>query len=86
MIKTTLLIMALTASLTAEVLTLSGSVISDNQKMITSRFMGFVTNVNVSEGQKVNKDDVLYSIDSREIDSAAQQANLSLQMYQTSLK
>ena len=80
-----LLILALSTSLIAESLTLSGSVISDNQKMITSRFMGFVTNVNVSEGQKVQKDEVLYTIDSREIDSAARQAELSLQMYQNQL-
>ena len=51
--KKLLILIALGASLVAETLTLSGSVISDNQKMITSRFMGFVTEVNVSEGEKV---------------------------------
>ena len=80
--KKLLLIVALSASLMAEVLTLSGSVISDNQKMITSRFMGFVTRVNVSEGEQVKRGQILYSIDSREIDSAKRQAELSLQMYQ----
>jgi len=80
--KKLLLILALGASLMAEVLTLSGSVISDNQKMITSRFMGFVTSVNVSEGQKVKRGQILYTIDSREIDSAKRQAELGLQMYQ----
>jgi len=80
--KKILLIIALGASLIAETLTLSGSVISDNQKMITSRFMGFVTQVNVSEGEKVKKGQILYSIDSREIDSGKRQAELSLQMYQ----
>ncbi len=77
-----LLLLALGASLIAETITLSGSVISDNQKMITSRFMGFVTQVNVSEGEKVRKGQVLYTIDSREIDSGKRQAELSLQMYQ----
>jgi len=77
-----LIILALGASLIAETITLSGSVISDNQKMITSRFMGFVTNVNVNEGEKVKRNQILYSIDSREIDSAKRQAELSLQMYQ----
>ncbi|MEA1982939.1 MAG: efflux RND transporter periplasmic adaptor subunit [Campylobacterota bacterium] len=77
-----LLILALGASLIAETITLSGSVISDNQKMITSRFMGFVTNVNVNEGEKVKKNQVLYTIDSREIDSAKRQSELSLQMYE----
>ncbi len=77
-----LLILTFTLSLWAETLTLSGSVISDNQKMITSRFMGFVTNVYVNEGEKVKKNQVLYTIDSREIDSAVRQSELSLQMYQ----
>ncbi|WP_373003782.1 efflux RND transporter periplasmic adaptor subunit [Sulfurimonas sp.] len=80
--KKLLILIALGASLIAETLTLSGSVISDNQKMITSRFMGFVTQVNVSEGERVVKDQTLYSIDSREIDSAKRQSELSLQMYQ----
>ncbi len=82
MIKKVLILIALGASLLAETITLSGSVISDNQKMITSRFMGFVTQVNVSEGEKVSKNQILYSIDSREIDSAKRQSELSLQMYQ----
>lgn len=84
-----LLLVALGASLLAETLTLSGSVVSDNQKMITSRFMGFVTQVSVSEGDYVKKDDLLYTIDSKEIDAAMtqvqlgiSQAQLSLQMYQ----
>ncbi|MBU0721128.1 efflux RND transporter periplasmic adaptor subunit [bacterium] len=84
-----LLLLALGVSLMAETLVLSGSVISDNQKMITSRFMGFVTNVNVSEGDHVKNGDLLYTIDSKEIDSALtqvqlgiSQAQLSLQMYQ----
>jgi len=77
-----LLILALGASLIAETITLSGSVISDNQKMITSRFMGFVTDVYVSEGEKVKRNQTLYKIDSREIDSAKRQAELSLQMYE----
>jgi len=80
--KKLLILLALGATLIAETITLSGSVISDNQKMITSRFMGFVTTVNVSEGEKVKKNQILYTIDSREIDSAKRQAELSLQMYQ----
>lgn len=80
--KKLLILLALGTSLAAETLTLSGSVISDNQKMITSRFMGFVTEVKVSDGDFVKKDDLLYTIDSREIDSAKIQAELGLQMYQ----
>lgn len=87
--KKTALLLALAASLMAESITLSGTVISDNRKMITSRFMGFVTEVKVSEGDMVKKGDLLYTIDSKEIDSALtqvelgiSQAQLSLQMYQ----
>ncbi|MEA3228921.1 MAG: efflux RND transporter periplasmic adaptor subunit [Campylobacterota bacterium] len=72
----------LSATLIAETITLSGSIISDNQKMITSRFMGFVTSVNVSEGEQVRKGQVLYTIDSREIDSAKRQAQSGLQIYE----
>ncbi len=80
--KTLLTLIVLGATLVAETLTLSGSVISDNQKMITSRFMGFVTDVKVSEGEQVKKGQILYKIDSREIDSAKRQAQLGLQIYQ----
>ena len=80
--KKLLILLALSGGLIAETLTLSGSVISDNQKIITSRFMGFVTQVNVVEGEQVKKNQVLYRIDSREIDSGKRQAQLSLQMYQ----
>jgi len=60
-------------------LLLSGSVISDNQKMITSRYMGFVKEVRVSEGDRVKKGALLYTIDSKEIDSAKSQVELGIQ-------
>lgn len=87
--KKILILLTLGTILIAESITLSGTVISDNRKMITSRFMGFVTDVKVSEGDFVKKGDMLYAIDSKEIDSALaqvelgiSQAQLSLQMYQ----
>ena len=80
--KILLITVLLGATLVAETITLSGSIISDNQKMITSRFMGFVTSVNVSEGEQVRKNQILYTIDSREIDSAKRQAQSGLQIYQ----
>ncbi len=86
------LIMIFGINLSAVTLELSGAVVSDNQKMITSRYMGFVKNVSVAEGDRVKKGELLYSIDSKEIDSAKsqvelmiQQAKLSLQMYQNQL-
>jgi len=57
---------------------LSGSVVSDNQKMITSRFMGFIKNMKVSEGDIVKKGDLLYEIDSNEIATAAKQVDLAI--------
>ena len=53
MIKSILMTLTFSTILLAESLTLSGTLISDNEKMITSRFMGFVTQVNVSEGEQV---------------------------------
>ncbi|MDD3344000.1 MAG: efflux RND transporter periplasmic adaptor subunit [Sulfurospirillaceae bacterium] len=64
--------------LSAASLSLSGSVISDNQKMITSRYMGFVKEVKVHEGDVVKKGELLYSIDSKEIDSAKAQVELGI--------
>ncbi len=87
--KLIIILTILSAYAYATKLDLSGTVVSDNRKMITSRYMGFVKNVTVSEGDRVKKGDLLYEIDSKEIDSAKsqvelaiQQALLSLQMYQ----
>jgi RND family efflux transporter MFP subunit len=86
------LFLSLSTTLIAEGITLSGTVISDNQKMITSRYMGFVTNVNASEGEQVKRGQLLYTIDSKEVDSAKtrvelgiSQAQLALQMNQNQL-
>lgn len=62
-------------------LMLTGAVVSDNQKIITSRYMGFVKTVAVSEGDRVKKGQLLYEIDSKEIDSKKEQASSALQMY-----
>ncbi|HGZ71013.1 MAG TPA: efflux RND transporter periplasmic adaptor subunit [Nitratifractor sp.] len=77
---------------TLSALELSGSVVSDNQKMITSRYMGFIKNMKVSEGDIVKKGDPLYEIDSKEIEAAERQvdlgisqARLALQMNQNQL-
>ncbi len=93
MMKSLILALILTCShLLADGLSVSGSVISNNQKMITSRYMGFVTYVGASEGERVKKGSVLYTIDSKEVDSAKSrvelgisQAELALQMNQNQL-
>jgi len=67
-------------------LELSGTVISDNQKMITSRFMGFVKNMQVSEGDMVKKGQVLYEIDSKEIEAAVKQVDLAISQARLALQ
>ncbi|MDQ1299254.1 MAG: hypothetical protein QG558_1793 [Campylobacterota bacterium] len=79
-------LLTITGFLSASGLILSGVVISDNQKMITSRNMGFVTSVNVSEGSRVRKGDLLYTIDSKEIDSAKTQVDMGIAQAQLSLQ
>lgn len=80
--KLTLSLILLSNLSYAKNIELSATVISDNEKYITSRFMGFIKNVNVAEGDIVKKGTILYSIDSTEIDSKKQQALLGVQMYE----
>ena len=67
-------------------LEVSGSITSDNQKMITSRYMGFIKNMKVSEGDMVKKGDLLYEIDSKEIDSAKRQVELAISQAELALQ
>jgi RND family efflux transporter MFP subunit len=67
-------------------LELSGSVVSDNQKMMTSRYMGFVKNMLVSEGDIVEKGQLLYEIDSKEIESAERQVDLAISQARLALQ
>ncbi|UPT78035.1 efflux RND transporter periplasmic adaptor subunit [Sulfurovum sp. XGS-02] len=65
---------------------LSGSVISDNQKILTSRYMGYVKHMAVSEGDIVKKGQLLYEIDSKEIESAERQVELAISQARLSLQ
>ncbi|RRS32722.1 MAG: acriflavin resistance protein AcrA [Epsilonproteobacteria bacterium (ex Lamellibrachia satsuma)] len=65
---------------------LSGAVISDNQKMMTSRYMGFVKNMAVSEGDIVKKGQLLYEIDSKEIEAAERQVDLAVSQARLALQ
>ena len=65
---------------------LSGSVISDNQKMMTSRYMGYVKSMAVSEGDIVKKGQLLYEIDSKEIESAERQVDLGISQARLALQ
>ncbi|MBN2824358.1 MAG: efflux RND transporter periplasmic adaptor subunit [Campylobacterales bacterium] len=67
-------------------LVLSGSVVSDNQKMITSRYMGYVKTMAVAEGDIVKKGQLLYEIDSKEIESAERQIDLGISQARLALQ
>jgi RND family efflux transporter MFP subunit len=84
--KIALLIALFAAALSGAELTLTGSVVSDNQKMMTSRYMGFVKKVYVVEGQRVKKGQLLYTIDSKEIDSAKSQVELAISQAELALQ
>jgi len=76
----------LITSLHAVEIHLSGSVVSDNQKMLTSRYMGYVKNMAVSEGDIVKKGDLIYEIDSKEVESAERQVDLAISQARISLQ
>ncbi len=80
----TLLIMF--TSVYAVEINLSGSVVSDNQKMLTSRYMGYVKNMAVSEGDIVKQGQLIYEIDSKEIESAERQVDLAISQARLALQ
>ncbi|TQV63459.1 MAG: efflux RND transporter periplasmic adaptor subunit [Sulfurovum sp.] len=67
-------------------LTFSGSVASDNQKVITSRYMGQVKRMYVNEGDYVTKGQLLYEIDSTEIDAKKEQVNAGIAQAELALQ
>jgi len=79
------LIIAISSSMAIE-LNLSGAVISDNQKMITSRYMGIVKKMLVTDGEVVKKGQLLYVIDSKEIDAKREQVDLAISQAELSLQ
>lgn len=85
MIKKLLSLTVLSLSLFSQEIELSGTVISDNEKVISSRNMGYVKNVYVSEGSFVKKGELLYEIDSSTIDSNKKEILLNLQIQQNQL-
>lgn len=76
--KIFLICMLVVANIYAANIELSGTVISDNKKIITSRYMGFIKSVYVSEGDIVKKGQLLYKIDSKDVDSMKRQSELAI--------
>jgi RND family efflux transporter MFP subunit len=54
--------------------TVPGSVVSDGRIDVSSRVVGFIERLDVREGQKVSRGDLLVQIDSTDIDEAIRQA------------
>lgn len=75
-----LLIISIFLYTNANEIELSGTIISDNEKIISSRNMGYIKNVYVEEGTFVKKGQLLYEIDSSNIDSLKQEALLNLEI------
>ena len=86
MIKNLLLICITSVYILANDIELSGTVISDNEKMITSRNMGLIKEVYVNEGSFVKKGQLLYEIDSSNIDSLKQEASLNIKIQKNNLE
>ncbi|BAF71513.1 efflux RND transporter periplasmic adaptor subunit [Sulfurovum sp. NBC37-1] len=82
----TLIAVFLLSTLNAVEIDLSGSVVSDNQKMMTSRYMGYIKNMAVSEGDIVKKGQLLYEIDSKEIEAAERQVDLAISQARLALQ
>lgn len=55
-----------------------GTVVASDQSPIASRMMGFVREINVDEGETVEKDQPLLSIDQSDVDSQIRQAEAAL--------
>ena len=79
-------LLLVTNTLSAIDIDITGSVMSDNQKMITSRYMGIVKKMLVAEGDIVKKGQLLYQIDSKEIDSKREQVDLGISQAQLALQ
>ncbi|WP_294956073.1 efflux RND transporter periplasmic adaptor subunit [Sulfurovum sp.] len=77
----TLLLFAslLSSGLYAATISVTGTVVSDNQKYIGARYMGYVKDVYVKIGDKVRREDDLFKMDSAEFDILKEQANLALE-------
>jgi len=58
---------------------ITGTIVSDNQKYIGARYMGYVKEVFVDIGDRVKREDDLFKMDSAEFDILKEQANLALE-------
>ena len=73
------LLLLMTLSIAAVDLSITGTVVSDNQKMIGARYMGYVKNIYFNIGDKVHREDTLFEMESAEFDIMKSQADLALE-------
>ena len=83
MTKNMFLALSLTLGLYANTISITGTVVSDNQKYIGARYMGYVKEVYVEIGDKVKREDTLFEMESAEFDILKEQANLALEQSET---
>ncbi|MBN2824247.1 MAG: efflux RND transporter periplasmic adaptor subunit [Campylobacterales bacterium] len=76
------LLLLVIQTLSASEIQLTGTVVSDGQKMIGSRYMGYVKEVFVKLGDRVKREDDLYEMESAEFDIMKSQADLALEQAQ----
>ncbi|MEA3491407.1 MAG: efflux RND transporter periplasmic adaptor subunit [Campylobacterota bacterium] len=79
MFKIITLSLLLTLQIAAGDLYITGTVVSDNQKMIGARYMGYVKHIYFNIGDKVHREDTLFEMESAEFDIMKNQADLALE-------
>ncbi len=72
------LLLSCSAALAFE-LAVTGTVVSENQKMIGARYMGYVKKIHFDIGDKVHREDTLFELESAEFDILKNQADLALE-------
>lgn len=77
--KTVIVALLLNVWVQAGDITLTGTVVSDGQKMIGSQYMGYIKEVYVKIGDRVKREDDLYEMESAEFDMMKIQTDLMLE-------
>ena len=77
--KYLILIFIAISTLSSDSLVLTGTVISNNQKMIPARYMGYIKKINFEIGDSVKREDTLFELESAEFDILESQADLALE-------
>lgn len=74
-----LILIVFSPLLSALELKVTGTVVSDNQKMIGAHYMGYVKKIYFDIGDKVEREDTLFELESAEFDILKNQADLALE-------